>query len=128
MMRIGRVAREPDYHRRPAFEGDAVSTSVYAFECCACGASGPVDVGGFLIAAWGWREALDAELVALAVEQFRLPIVGKSHDGGMASVRLIACAKCDRPHLLYAGVQEPSHSLYRVTFQGIAEVRGLTTP
>lgn len=50
-------------------------------------------------------------------------VVGNSHDGGWPSVVLAACPACGLPYLLYAGIREVSHSVFRVVVQGLSEIR-----
>jgi hypothetical protein len=116
----------PSYHRDPWFSGSETSDRLYSWQCVLCRADVHVPLEAILREAWSWKSNLGHELAAAATAHFALNAVGKSHDGGWPSVLLARCASCGAHYLLYAGVREPSNSVYRVVMQGLSEVRGLT--
>jgi len=116
----------PSYHRDPWFAGSEISDRVYSWQCLSCQADVHAPLDAILREAWSWESNLGEELAAATTSHFELNAVGKSHDGGWPSVLLVPCASCSARYLLYAGVSEPSNSVYRVVIQGLSEVRGLT--
>jgi len=117
----------PSYHREPWFAGSETSDRLYTWNCASCRAEVQVSLDAILRESWSWKSTLGKDLAAAAHDHFELNVVGRSHDGGSPSVLLAACPSCGTRYLLYAGVEEPSNSVYRVVIQGLSEVRGLTS-
>ncbi len=117
---------QPSYNRDPWFAGAETVDQVYRWCCASCQSDVEVPLNGILREVWSWQTTIGDELAKAAHAHFGLNIVGRSHDGGWPSIMLVQCASCDASYLLYAGVDETSNSVYRVTIQGLCEVRGLT--
>ena len=72
---------------------------------------------------FGWEQDISEDLAAEAKEFYGIGVVGKSQDGGWPSMIKVECPYCKTMHLVYAGVDEVSNSVYFVTLQGIVEVK-----
>jgi len=56
-------------------------------------------------------------------EYFGIGVVGKSQDGGWPVFGRVICKDCGYQYLFYVGVDEPSNSFYKITVQGICELK-----
>jgi hypothetical protein len=126
VVQLGPQIVSPSYHREPWFSGSEISDRFYAWQCTSCEAEVRVSLSSILNEAWPSEPGFGAQLAEAARSHFKLSAAGRSHDGGFPSLVLSACASCGTRYLLYAGVSEPSNSVFSVVIQGLSEVRRLT--
>ncbi len=118
-MKFHNTLLEPDYARSPDFVGWNLDEANFQFDCGKCSRRITIAYQYFVDLFWRWEDRLGQDLVDAAKTQFRLNIVGRSHDGGWPTVTVANCNNCGSQHLVYAGVNEISNSYYQITVQGI---------
>jgi hypothetical protein len=121
---IGRDLLQPSPRREPTHDsaGSAKPTSMLAFACSRCQTAVALELEAILRAAWDVERELGDALLEAAWAHFGLGVVGKSHDGGFASLHRVRCPACAAEFLVYAGVREPANGWLQITLQGVAEL------
>ena len=121
-MKFGRTKLSPSYTRQPNFKSHESREKHVEFGCINCYEPIVVEYSLLIDRVFGWEQYLGEELASEAKEFYRIGGVGKSQDGGWPSMVTMRCPKCKTQHLVYAGVDEVSNSVYLVTLQGITEI------
>ncbi|HEX6983004.1 MAG TPA: hypothetical protein VF181_09605 [Balneolaceae bacterium] len=113
---------EPDYNRKPYFDGYETDKADNLYDCINCGNTLKIEFDEILHSAYGWKENFN-ECDAKDISQhFSLNIVGKSHDGGWPSILEKKCEQCNSDYLFYFGLNEYHHSTYKIVLQGISQI------
>ena len=121
-MKFGRTKLSPSYTRKPIFKSHESKERRFEFACVNCGELIAVEYNQLINQVFGWEQNIGEDLAAEAKEFYSIGVVGKSPDGGWPSIVKVQCPKCKTKHLVYAGVDEVSNSVYFVTLQGITEI------
>jgi len=121
-MMLGKSKLSPSYTRRPNFKSHESKEKYFEFGCINCDAQIAVEYSLLINRVFGWEQYVGGELASEAREFYRIGVVGKSQDGGWPSMVKVQCPKCQTVHMVYAGVDEVSNSVYFVTLQGITEI------
>lgn len=121
-MKFGKSSLVPSYSRKPDFRTSKSHASAYEFFCIQCRTSNTIEYDRIIKAVSLWEEEWKAACVTDAKDHFRIGVVGKSQDGGWPSMVIVACEACGAEHLIYAGVNEVSNSMYTVIIQGVTEI------
>lgn len=117
----------PDPARAAFFDGNEEQGARLRFACAACGADRDLSLMGFVSSAWESFRALDDADRQRIVRLFDCPLGefdGRAkvaaHGEGAPYFEVVACAACDRRHLLYVGFDEVQPTRYRAHLHGIA--------
>jgi hypothetical protein len=121
-VKFGKAELLPSYTRKPNFKSHESKERRFEFGCANCSSPIAVEYDHLINQVFGWEQNVGEELAAEAKEFYGIGIVGKSPDGGWPSMVKAQCSRCKTVHLVYAGVNEVSNSVYFVTLQGIAEI------
>ncbi|MBA2501315.1 MAG: hypothetical protein H0V27_00405 [Pyrinomonadaceae bacterium] len=121
-MTFGRSKLLPSYTRKPNFKSHESKKRYFEFRCVNCDEPLAVEYNLLINQVFGWEQHIGEALAAEAKEFYRVGIVRKSQDGGWPSMTKVQCSNCKITHLVYAGVNEVSNSVYFVTLQGITEI------
>jgi hypothetical protein len=121
-MKFGKPTLSPSYTRKPNFKSHESKETHFEFVCSNCEAPIVVEFNLLTNRVFGWEQDIGEGLAAEAKEFYRIGVVGKSQDGGWPSMIKVECPYCKTMHLVYAGVDEVSNSVYFVTLQGIIEI------
>jgi hypothetical protein len=121
-MRLGKSKLLPSYTRKPNFTSHESKERHFEFDCINCAEPVVVEYDLLINRVFGWEKHVGEELAAELKEFYRIGVVGKSQDGGWPSMVKVECHNCKAMHLIYAGVNEVSNSVYFVTLQGITEL------
>ena len=120
-MALGKILITPSFSRPGTYHGPAPEESEGKFGCSRCGADIAFSLAPFAAQGWGVDKALPQDLEKALSEIFDVPTVGKSHDGGWPSYRLVVCSNCGSKYIVYSGVDETSNSIWKITVQGVIE-------
>lgn len=121
-MKFGKSSLEPSYSREPDFRTSDRDLEAYEFFCTSCRTSINIEYDRFIKAVFSWEDEWTATCAIAVKEHFRIGVVGKSQDGGWPSIIITVCEACGAEHVVYAGVNEVSNSVYNVTIQGISKI------
>ena len=119
---LGKSKLSPSYTRRPNFKSHESKERQFEFGCINCDEPALVEYSLLINRVFGWEQDIGEELASEAKEFYGIGMVGKSQDGGWPSMVKMQCPNCKTLHLIYAGVDEVSNSVYLVTLQGITEI------
>ena len=119
MIEIGAKVLEPSYWRKPHYVGYEPGTAPYSFNCPHCGLPIQVSLCGSIAS----DVAFSSEDLKRIKEYFEIGVVGKSQDGGWPVFSRVTCKECGQTYLFYVGVDEPTNSFYKITVQGICELK-----
>ena len=122
-VKFGKSKLSPSYTRKPSFKSYESKETLLEFGCVNCEAPIVVEFNLLTNRVFGWEQDVGEGLAAEAKEFFRIGVVGKSQDGGWPSMIKVQCSYCKTMHLVYAGVDEVSNSVYLITLQGIVEIK-----
>ena len=114
MLKIVRTLLQPSYLREPIYL-EAFGPEPVSYACARC-------VSDLVTTVREFSPLSDLKMSESIRQEFDLNRVGKSPDGGLAEFALVKCNGCGLQTLFYAGILETSHSVFRVTLQGVAEV------
>lgn len=120
-MALGKILIKPSFSKLGTYHGPEPEDSEGKFGCSQCGADVVFNLAPFAAQGWGVDKSLPQELERELSRIFDVPIVGRSHDGGFPSYRLVACPSCGSKYVVYSGVDETSNSVWKITVQGIVE-------
>jgi hypothetical protein len=121
---LGKSKLSPSYTRKPTFKSHESNEKHFEFGCIHCGEQIAVEYNLLINRVFGWEQHLGEGLASEAKALYGIGMSGKSPDGGWPSIVKVQCPKCLTEHLIYAGVDEASNSVYVVTLQGITEIIG----
>ena len=120
-MNISTAHIKPSYTRKPY--NDGVTGEKYSFKCPSCLVSNEIEFGNLLQSAWNWKDTF-SKLEIIEIEKlFDIGGSGRSHDGGWPAINIVTCKECNEQYLSYVGVNEYSNSAYRLTEQGLVNVK-----
>lgn len=119
---FGRIILRPSPAREPAYDSQEACAAGYTFPCAECETPVTLDLPGLLERAGDERMLGGTEADRIR-EHFEFNLVGKAHDGGGPRIAVERCRRCGTRHLVYLGVREPANGWYRVTVQGITELK-----
>ena len=122
-VKFGKSKLSPSYTREPSFKSHESKETHFQFGCINCEAPIVVEFSRLINCVFGWEPEVGEDVAAEAKEFYRIGVVGKSHDGGRPSMIRVQCPDCKTTHLVYAGVDEVSNSVYLVTLQSIVEIK-----
>jgi hypothetical protein len=120
---FGRDVLTPSYHREPAYDMLRGDDPRYRFQCVGCDAPVTLDLNEYVRGDVSDERILGESAAEEVRQHFGFNVVGKSHDGGWPWIRLERCKACGTRYVVYVGAQEPANGAYRLTMQGIAELK-----
>jgi hypothetical protein len=122
-VKFGKSKLSPSYTRKPSFKSHESKETHFEFGCINCEAPIVVEFNLLTNRVSRWEQEVGEDFAAEAKEFYKIGVVGKSQDGGWPSMIRVQCPYCKTTHLVYAGVDEVSNSVYFVTLQGIVEIK-----
>lgn len=122
-MRFGNPILSPNHLRQWDFDSITSEEHAFEFKCAGCSATVMLFFDTLIGREFGWREEYSPETVSQIEKYFGMNLVSKTPDGGWTAITESKCESCGTDHIIYAGVREYANSAYRVTIQGICELK-----
>jgi hypothetical protein len=94
----------------------------FKFTCINCQKKVELKYKSIIGKEFGWHEEFNEKTYEEIKQFYNMNAVNKTPDGGWTAVSKCQCNNCKTEYLIYAGVDEYSNSLYKITLQGITEI------
>lgn len=121
-MKFGIDIVTPSYTRTPTYDSTNGLGSLYEFDCISCKSRIAIDFKKIIRGEHRWLEDFDEATQKQISNHFDMNAVGKSPDGGWPVLKVCRCENCISEYLIFAGIQEVSNSIYKITMQGITKL------